>query len=364
MRFVVFALIVIHAGLHLLGFVKAFDLAAVPQLGPVSRGAGVLWLAAALLMAAAAGCWLWAPRAFWWVGLVALVLSQVAIFGAWSDARAGTVANVLVGLVVIYGFAAHGPFGLMAAYDRAVAALPAVEAGAPLTEADLAHLPPPVRAYVARSGALGRPRPAWFEATWTGRIRRGPDAPWMTFVARQHNTVRPAARFFSLRATLGGLPVDVLHAYVDDAARMDGRLLSLIPILAVSGDEMTRAETVTLLNDLAILAPGALVDPALAWTPIDARSARVRYTVGPNTVTAVLHFDADGRLSDFVSDDRLAEVDGALLPWRWSTPITDYRRFGPYEVATSGAGTWHPPEGAFVYFEGQLTGLVVGPDAR
>jgi len=40
------------------------------------------------------------------------------------------------------------------------------------------------------------------------------------------------------------------------------------------GQEMDRAGTVTVFNDLCVLAPAAIVDAAVTWHPIDDHHAR------------------------------------------------------------------------------------------
>jgi hypothetical protein len=360
-------LILLHGLVHFLGFAKAFGLAELPQLpGPVSPSAGVAWLLAGVALVTFAVLFVAAPRLGWSVGLVAVVLSQAVIVTAWSDAKFGTLGNALVLLLALYGLASQGPWSLRAEYRRAVGErLADAETASPVvTEDDLATLPEPVQRYVRRAGAVGRPRATHLRARWTGRIRGSPDEPWMPFTAEQVNVIDDPARFFMMGARRSGLPVDVLHVFRDAAASMRVRLLSVVSMVDADGPELTRAETVTLLNDLSILAPGALTDPAVRWEAIDGRSARAAYTVGPNTVSAVLHFDELGDLVDFVSDDRsAASSDGrALVRQRWSTPLSDYRTFGPWRVAGRGEGRWHPADGAdFVYIELELIELSVNP---
>jgi len=181
----------------------------------------------------------------------------------------------------------------------------------------------------------------------------------MEFTAEQYNVVDEPARFFILTATRRGLPVHVFHAFRDQVATMKVRLLGLVPLVDARGVELDRAETVTLFNDLCLLAPGALVHSAIRWEPIDRRSARGHYPLGSNTVSAVLTFNEVGELIDFVSDDRLAvSPDGTRFTrQRWSTPVRDYRQFGPWRVGSRGEGRWHPPEGEFAYVELELLDL-------
>jgi hypothetical protein len=92
----------------------------------------------------------------------------------------------------------------------------------------------------------------------------------------------------------------------------------------------------------------------------------VTFTNGPHRVSATLHFDEQGDLVDFSSEDRPGLVDGKLVPARWSTPVSDYRDFGGRRVATRGRAVYHLPEGDFTYGTFTLTGIawdVAGPPA-
>ena len=143
-----FAVVVgLHALIHSMGFVKAFGLAELPQLVlPISRPMGAAWLAAALLLLATVGALYAWPRGWWMLGLAGMVLSQIVIVSAWSDAKAGTMANIILLLGCLYGALNEGPTSLRAAYEEEVARGRArlSAAGPPVlvTEADLAPLPP------------------------------------------------------------------------------------------------------------------------------------------------------------------------------------------------------------------------------
>lgn len=247
------------------------------------------------------------------------------------------------------------PWSFRAEYERRVReALARAAAPGVLTDAELTALPDAVQRYIRLSGAVGQPRVSSFRARFEGRIRSGPGTPWMAFSGEQVNTVAPAARFFFMDAVMKGLPVKVFHAFEDGAATMRVKLLGLIPVVNAMGPEMTRAETVTVFNDLCVIAPGALVDPAIRWRGVDARHAGAAFTLGANTIEAVLEFNDRGELVDFVSDDRLAgSADGRTFTrMRWTTPLGPYRSFGPHTLAGGGAGRWHPASGeAYDYIQ-------------
>jgi len=237
--------------------------------------------------------------------------------------------------------------------------------GAPdLTESDLARLPAPVRLYVARSGALGHPRPRTFTAEFDARMWRKPGAPAMRLRTLQTNRLDEPARHFFLEGSMSGLPIRGLHTYQDARATMLVRVAGLFPVARAEGAALDRAETVTILNDLCILAPGALVDPRLTWTEIDSSAADVIFANGPHQVRARLFFDERGDLSNFVSDDRAAlQDDGTLKLLRWSTPLEGWHDVDGRRIPTWGRTVYDYPDGPFTYGEFRLVSVRVDPDA-
>lgn len=144
-------LLVAHGLIHLLGAAKAFGWAELPQLTqPISPAFGALWLLSTpLLLAAAVSLFVW-PRGWWVIGAIAVVFSMIAIVPSWTDAKVGALANAVVLVGVAFGFLSQGPFSLRAEYDRDLESYVSGPASLmPLSDADLAHLPPPVQRYLS-----------------------------------------------------------------------------------------------------------------------------------------------------------------------------------------------------------------------
>lgn len=360
MRAVLIAVLSLHGCIHLMGFAKAFGWMELPQLSaPIGKAQGLAWLFAGLITLV---CILLPPRAFWLVGALAAVLSQVLIFSAWHDAKFGTLANVIVLLAAAYALLSAGPPSFAHAYAKeSAAALDRSQLRSDvITEADLAALPPPVQRYLRVTGTLGQPRVSNLRARWRGRIRDSADGPWMSFEAEQLNTLYPQPeRLFFMQATMKGLPVDVYHRFVGAAATFRVRVLSALQVTSADGPAMNRSETVTILNDLCLLAPSALLDPHLHWESSTEDSAHVRFDRGDETIRAELRFNAAGELIDFISDDRArAAADGKTFePLRWSTPFTTYQTVGARRLFARGDALWHPPEGAYAYGDFQLVSI-------
>ena len=348
----------LHGAIHLLGAAKGFRLAALPQLTrPISPVGAGLWLAAGTLFMTAAGLLFVWPRNWWIAAAVALPLSMLAISSSWADAKVGALANLLVLVTVAYGFQVSGPFSLRTAYDHDVASgLARLAPDQPIAESDLMAVPPPVQRFIRASGAVGRPRVTNFRARMHGRIRSGPRDPWMPFTAEQHNFFDEVSRFFYMDASRGLVPFQVFHRYAGSAASMQVKVAGLVTVQASSGDAMTRAETVTLLNDMCLLAPATLLSPAVTWEMVDELSVRAGFTNAGQPIRADLVFNAVGDLVDFRSDDRgRASTDGRTLEnLPWSTPLGAFRSSGGRRLPAGGEARWHDATGEYAYIEMEI----------
>jgi hypothetical protein len=97
-------LMILHGLIHLMGFVKAFNLAELKEITQdISRPMGMLWLAT-MLVFSAAGTALLLGQTWWWpITIASIVLSQIVIALHFKEAKWGTIANVLIlaGLILI-----------------------------------------------------------------------------------------------------------------------------------------------------------------------------------------------------------------------------------------------------------------------
>ena len=336
MRLAFSLFLLLHGAIHLFGAVKGLGLAPVAQLTqPISPRMGIAWLAAAVLLMAAAVLFVALSRYWWMAGLGGLVLSQWLIITSWGDARVGTLANVVLLVPLVIAMAEWLPSSLRSQYERAAAqgyAADTVTAPPLVTEADLVALPAPVRRWLKRTGIVGKPRVRNLRLTFVAQMRGGPDEPWMQATAEQVEFFHPPRRLFLMRASLRGVPLMILHRYEGNAATMDVRIAGIVPVQRLAGAEMTQSETVTLFNDICLLAPGALMDAPVTWAPIDERSASATYTNAGHVIHAVLSFNADGDLVNFTSNDRSRAQGATMERLPFSTPITRLAEFAGVRV--------------------------------
>ncbi|MBK8247280.1 MAG: hypothetical protein IPK85_07795 [Gemmatimonadetes bacterium] len=367
MRIAFATFLVLHGAIHLLGFAKGRGLAAVEPLQvPITARGAWMWLAAALLFVFTAALWLASSRWWPWVALLAVALSQMLVVQSWRDAKVGTLANLLVIVPTLLALADLRRTSLASTFAREAAQLVQASAGAtaPVADADLATRPPIVQRYLRRAGVVGRPRVRNFHLTFDVQMRGGPDEPWFHGTAEQYEAFHPPIRLFYMKASRAGLPFDGLHRYVGDAATMDIRLLGLYRVQFLAGAEMTRSETVTLLNDMCLLAPAALLEVPVVWEPIDERSVRARFTNAGHTVEAILTIDAQGDLVNFTSEDRSRAIDGGMVRLPFATPVRRVGRMAGARVVVDGDATYTEDGREWSYGRFVLTSLAYNVTPR
>lgn len=356
MKIILLILLTLHGLIHLLGFSKAFNLAAVTQLTqPISKANGVLWLIAALLFALTALLLLLQKDTWWIYAAVAVLLSQYLIFTSWQDAKFGTLANVVIAIAALIGFGTARFAQAYATDVRAGIQQTAAQQTALLTEADLQSLPAPVQQYLRYAGAVGKPKVHSFKVTFVGQIRKNEQSEWMSFTSEQYNFMEVPTRLFFMKATMKHLPVAGYHAYKNGTALMDIRLFSLLKVQYQTGKEMDQSETVTFFNDMCCMAPATLIDKRIQWLETAGQKVKAAFTVNDITITAWLHFNEAGALVNFISNDRYAAGDNntlQLLPW--STPLKNYKVFDGHTLPSYAETIYTYPEGDFCYGTFQL----------
>ena len=225
-----------------------------------------------------------------------------------------------------------------------------------LKEEDIKHLPLPVQKYIIYTGSLGKEKIHNLKVSFKGGFKTNPQSGFLNFKSVQYNFYDEPTRIFYIRAKKLGLPFDGLHLYKGPNATMQIKVASLFQVVNARGPEMNRGETVTLFNDMCIMAPAALIDKNIEWETIDSLIVKAKYTNQGNTITAILFFNEKGELINFSSDDRYESADGKVYKsYTWTTPVKDYKEFNGRKLACYGETIWHKPEGEFCYGKFTLT---------
>ena len=372
MRVAVAVLLVVHGLVHLLGFVKAWRIAPVPQLSgatlfplPASaeRPVGLLWLLACLALVGAAAMLLAGGASWWILAAGGVALSQLLVVHAWPDAKAGTVANVLLAAAVVVA-AAQARFDRET--DRVVRSLlsraPAA-AGAPVRREELQPLPAPIRRWLEASGAVGRPRTRTVHLWQRGELRTAPGQGWMPAEAEQVFTLDEPAFAWRVKVRMMRvLPVAGRDTYLDGRGRMLIELASLVPMVDASDEKIHQGALLRFLGEM-VWFPSAALSPYLAWEPIDETSARATMTWRGVSASAVFSFDERGRVREMSAQRWMGGGEKATLE-RWVVAATEWREMDGVAIPVKGEVVWRLKEGDFSYYRWAITALQYDRPAR
>lgn len=346
MKFVLTIILFIHGLIHFLGFAKAFHFGNMEQFAKeISKPMGLLWLFTGLLFVSASVLFI-AKKDVWAIlAIISAVASQLLILTVWADAKFGTIANVVILVAAIMGMAAIN-FEASFKSDVKVAMKTTGNTNEILVEKDLEHLPPLIKNYLKDVGVVGKPKVKNAKIVFEGEMReRGKN--WFEFTSEQYNFYDSPARLFFMKAKVMGLPTHGYHAYQHKSAKMQIKVLSLFPVVQLNPPELFATETVTFFNDLCLFAPATLVDDRIGWEPVDERSVKATFTNSDTKISAILQFNDNGHLINFVSEDRISIDEMKTYPF--STPVSNYDTINGHLLPTYGEAVWHYPDGEFVY---------------
>lgn len=360
MRIVLAVLLLVHAAIHLLGFVKPWKLAAVPQLSgrtlvPLPDGAmrvvGVAWLVAALLLGAAAVMLLVGSAAWWKVALAGMVLSQVLIVLQWSDAKAGTVPNAMVGVAVLVA-AASASFGA-ASEAQAHALFARAGSASVVTVAELEGLPPPIKRWMRASGVVGHERAETVRLLQRGEMRTSPDGAWMPTEAEQYFTTAEPGFVWKADVTMArALPIAGRDSYQGGHGRMLIKAASLVPVVDATGPKIDQGSLLRFLGEMMWF-PSAALRPYIRWEPVDDTEARATMTWEGVTASALVAIDERGRPVRFSAERYRGSGDDATLD-RWVVPCTEWKVVRGIEIPVRGEVTWRLASGDFTYYRWEI----------
>ncbi len=350
---VIFLLIVLlHALIHLLGFVKAYNLAEINQLTqPISKMSGILWLLATILFISVILLFILKQNYWWMIATVAILLSQILIFQSWSDAKFGTILNLIIVIPVIIAFFSALPSSYQNIYKSEVQKrLEPIENIPNVSEKDTQHLPDSIQKYLQYTGVISRPKINNFRLLFKGEMKQKMDGKWMDITSEQYNFYSNYTRLFYIRSSLYGIPFDGLHKYVGHKATMQIKVASIFQVVDAKGEEMDQSDTVTFFNDMCLFAPATLIDKNINWEQIDPLTVRAKFINKDITITATLYFNEKGQLINFISNDRYLTGSGKKYEnYKWSTPVKRYKNFNGRKIPTYGEAIWHTLEGEFTY---------------
>lgn len=219
-----------------------------------------------------------------------------------------------------------------------------------LTEDDISALPMPVQRYLRYTGVIGKDKVKKFRLVGEGEFKMDQEKDWFKARAEQYNFIDDPRRIYYMKLKMFGVPVLGLHVYKGVTATMLIKAAGLITVGDAKGEIMNKAETVTLFNDMCLMAPATLIDKRIEWESLDDYTVKAIFRNESVEISAILYFNEKGELINFVSNDRYMTASGNdYQNAPWSTPVSDYKEYNGIKLASYGEAHWSLPDGDFCY---------------
>ncbi len=351
-------LLLLHGLIHLMGFVKAFQFAAMDALSShITRPQGMLWLLACLLFLVTSIALLDSWAVWWMFSMAAISLSQFLIFRFWQDAKFGTIANVIILLITI---PAVGKYQFYKMVQKETVELKGkLSTPPPMVYGmdELKHLPPIVQIWLENAGLLGRSPIIQGSLQQTGQIKTSPEGTWMPFQAEQFFNFQQPGFVWSTEVQMQPcLYLLGRDRFQDGEGNMSIKLLSLFTVADEGpNDAMNTAAMLRFLAEICWFPPAAM-SPYLRWEEIDEQSAKVAMKYAETEVSGVFHFSERGDIRSFTAQ-RYFGSGAEARQEKWVVTALGYQVFEGYKVPSQCKVTWQLPEGDFEWLHLSVTGL-------
>lgn len=341
MRIALIILIGIHGIIHLLGFLKAFDIGelnAIPQ--PISKIYGVFWFLTFFLFALTIVLNL-VHSDFWWLtGLLAVVISQVLIFHYWSDARFGTIANVIILFATIIGYSTYNFEHKIKGERKDLFASSKLKSQGIITMESLDNVPPIIQKWLINSGVIGCQPVFNVYLTQELQIRLRPDQEnWNNGKAEQYFTTQPPAFNWNICTEMNSmLSIVGRDKFYDGKGEMIIKLFSLFPVANTKNDKKINQATMQRYLAEIVWFPSASLSQYIKWETIDDHSARAIMEYKGTKVSGEFHFDKNGSFEKFVAMRYKNSSDEK--PYEWTVTATKIEERQGIKIPVECEVTW------------------------
>lgn len=343
-------ILLLHGLIHFMGFAKAFKYADIQALTqPISKSAGMLWLATTLLFLIASLLYILKKDSWWMSAIPAVILSQVLIFMVWQDAKFGTIANVIIIIGIIIGYGVWN-FNKMAKQE-VNRLLPTTSYSKEIiTKEHLSTLPPVVQRWLERAKILGKERIHTVHLDQKGKMRTTPRGAWMSVKAEQYFTTdSPCFVWIADVNMMGLLHLSGIDTYKNGKGHMLIKALSLLPVADAKGPETDQGTMVRYLAEICWF-PTAALSEYITWEEINPTTAKAIMTYDNITVSGIFYYNLDDDLIAFEADRYYDRKGGATLE-KWRIENTAYGERNGIRIPIGSAVTWKLPEVDFTWFK-------------
>jgi hypothetical protein len=341
MKYVFGIIVTLHGLIHLLGFVKGFDLKEVKELTlPISKPRGVVWLIAAIVIIAYCVLFFASSKYSWLLGFFAVIVSQCLIILYWSDAKFGTLPNIAILIVSISSYGNYN-FQKLVQHETANLLGQITAAGVRvISEKDLVGLPKPVVKWFHRSDAVDNPYIYLGKVTQKAEMKMKPDQDnWLEANAVQYTSIDEPAFIWTVDVKMNSLiNFQGRDKFEGGKGEMLIKLNSLFNIVDEKGPKLDEGTLQRFLGEM-VWFPSLALSPFITWQEIDEFTATATMNYNGTTGSGTFYFNSDGDFVKF-SAMRYRGNEPEAQRYEWVLLVDAYKTFEGIKVPSKMTATW------------------------
>lgn len=365
LRILFIIILIVHGFIHLIGFVGELRLAEinkfsgktiVPLSPALKKIAGLFWGLTCLLFIISGVSFLLETNTWWMSGIAAVTFSQLLIILYWKDAKAGTIANIIILPVVVitmsdWNFQKESRKEAVQMFSLQTNAKEQI-----IGSENIDSLPAPVKKWLIHSGVAGREKINTVRLQQSCSMLSSPGGKWSPAESFQYFTVENPGFVWTVRMNMSDfMPVTGCDKYVNGKGSMTIKAFSLINIVNSRGTEIDKGSMMRYLAEMVWFPSGAL-EKYMKWEAIDSISARATMFFYGQSVTGVFTFDEYGNVKSF-DGMRYGEFNGKYSVEPWHISCSDYRTFSGIIIPAKSEVTWKLKDGDFTWFKVEIKDL-------
>lgn len=340
----------LHGLIHILGFLKAFGIREIKEMTlPISKTMGILWLLVTILFLIYGFTIIVNSKYSWIIGLVAIIISQFIIIYFWTDAKFGSIPNILILLVVLFSFGTYNFNKIIESETSQILSNVSLKNLKPISETALNGLPKPIQKWIKTTGIIGKDelKVAWIKQKALMKMKPE-QKDWYSAEAIQYSTFENPAFIWTVEMEMMPLiNIKGRDKFFGGKGEMLIKINSLINVVNEKGEKLDEGTLQRYLGEL-VWFPSLALSPLIEWEEIDDFSAKATIKYYDIHVSGTFYFNENGDFTKFITLRYMGNED---KKYPWVLTVDGYSQFEGIKIPSKMKATWKLDKGDWTWLD-------------
>lgn len=340
MRNFVVIFLLIHAFIHLIGFIKGLNLAEVESIKTfISKKQALIWLSCAVLFSLSSILYLLEHKGIIIVLPLAIIISMTLIFSTWIDSKFGLIPNLIFIVLIISIYSSNKMNKMIEEEKTTISKISKSELRTHKAE-ELENLPAVVQKWLKNSGIIGKKEIKKVWVSQKAKMRMKPEQEnWQEAKAEQWvNLEEPSFVWVVKMKMFGFLNIKGRDKFKDGQGEMLIKLGSLFNIVNEKGPKIDEGSLQRFLGEL-VWYPSFAFSEFIEWQEIDSLTAKATMNYKGSFGSGIFYFNENGDFTKF-STLRFMGNNQESEKHEWLIEVDDYSIFEGIKVPSKMKATW------------------------